>query len=117
MAIPIRIDGPVKISPDCRIDLTPYLNGVEYCKRGFDIDFKVCALVTEDDQFTVEESTVHSISSTGNFHASFSFECEADIPEVRHIDFALSPGNDIFLVACDATVKAVLLEYVDITPH
>lgn len=114
MVTPIRIDGPVKISPDCRIDLAQYLNEFDHSKRGFNIDFKVAGVQTTDDLYEVEDSTVHRICSKSGFGSSFTFETEPCV--IRHIDFALSSGNALFILAIDATVKAVLLEYVDITP-
>lgn len=117
MTAPVRIDGPVKISPDCRVDLNEHLKEIDYHKRGFDIGFKVAAIELDTDVFSVEETTEHVISSVGSFNSSFSFEADDDeIPTIRHIDFALGPGNDLFLLACDARVKSITLSYVDITP-
>ena len=114
MVTPIRIDGPVKISPDCRVDLAPYLGEIDLGKRGFNIDFKVAGIQTDDDLYAVEDSVVHRVWNQGETNSSFSFEIEPCV--IRHIDFALSSSNDLFLVACDVTVKAVLLEYVNINP-
>lgn len=114
MVTPIRIDGPVKISPDCRVDLAPYLSEIDLSKRGFNIDFKVVGIVTDDDHYTVEDSLVHRVWDQGENVSSFSFEAEPCV--IRHIDFALSSSNNLFLVACDATVKEVVLEYVNINP-
>jgi hypothetical protein len=116
MNCPVRIDGPVKISPDCRVDLSEYLKEVDHLHRGFDIGFKVSAIELDTDAFSVEESSEHLISSVGSYHSSFSFEAEDDeIPTIRNVDFALGVGNDLFLSACDERVKSVTLSYVDIT--
>lgn len=117
MNTPVRIDGPVRIGPDCRVDLDQYLKEVDHLHRGFDIGFKVSAIELDTDAFSVEESTEHVISSVGSYHSSFCFEAEDDeVPTIRNVDFALGVGNDLFLSACDERVRSITLSYVDITP-
>lgn len=116
MKTPVRIDGPVKISPDCRVDLAPYLNELDHHRRGFDINFKVASIELDDDHLQVEESTEHVISSVGSFHTSLAFTVDDEELTERYVDFALSPSNALFLVACDRRVKSVMLDYVDIKP-
>lgn len=116
MATYVGVDGLLRITPGQRLDLTPCLDEVNGTGRDFHVRFKVGAIELEDDTYSVEESTEHVMSSVGGTGVSFSFEVDdEETPTIRSVDFALGTNNDLFLSACDARVRSVTLDYMDIT--
>lgn len=112
----VRIDGPVKIGPNNKVDLAPYLNDVRFIDSGYEATFRVAAIVTEDDQYDFEHISTHALDNVDRLSDSLTFALDDQGPVVRTIDFGLDNSNSIFIIASDPMVKEVLLEFIDIAP-
>lgn len=111
----VRIDGPVKISPNSKVDLSPYLDNLVIDHRGFEVIFKVATIVTDVDSYDFEQTQVHHVNNVHRRNDSITFAV-SDQSHLQSIDFGLDSSNVLFIVAQDATVKEVLLEFIDIAP-